>query len=337
MVHSRCRTLADGVGPNAGSVVMATGIVSVALVMDGYPGISRALLGLAGAVWITLAAVFCWRALRDRPRFGAEARSAAALTAVAGAAVLGSRLLQLGWTGAAVAMLVLACALWTTLVGRVLRSLPRRASGGPFILTVSVQSLAVLAGALAGRDGAIPLAYLALPLTAGGLILYLIVLARFDARQLLHGSGDQWICGGALAISTLAIAEITLAASRIHVLGGGGAVLQDVTIALWAAAVAWLPVLLAGELLEPRLSYHSNRWATVFPLGMYAVCSYATSQAVGLAALRTLAQAFTWIALVAWALAWLGLIRQGVRRCERMPSASPSSPLVSTGSEGGDP
>ncbi len=292
---------------------MATGIVSIALLFDGNRGISRVLLGIALAVWLLLAGLFLWRAASDRGRFGAEARSAAGLTGVAGTAVLGARFLELGWSGPAAAMLVLAGGLWLVLIPLVLSTLPRRASGGLFMLTVSAQSLAVLAASLAEHDRAPFMEYLALPLAAAGVVLYLLVLARFDFRELLRGSGDQWIGGGALAITTLAGAQITHAAARLAVLGGSGTISDDVTLALWAAAVAWLPALLIGELHKPRPHYDAHRWATVFPFGMYAVCSYATSGVVGIAPLHTFAQTWTWIALAAWAATLLGLLMRGAR------------------------
>jgi hypothetical protein len=50
---------------------------------------------------------------------------------------------------------------------------------------------------------------------------------------------------------------------------------------VWVAALAWLPALLAGELASPRLRYDERRWSTVFPLGMYAVCSFVVARVDG--------------------------------------------------------
>jgi hypothetical protein len=35
-------------------------------------------------------------------------------------------------------------------------------------------------------------------------MLYGMVVRRFDFRQVVRGAGDQWVLGGALAISALA-------------------------------------------------------------------------------------------------------------------------------------
>jgi hypothetical protein len=50
-----------------------------------------------------------------------------------------------------------------------------------------------------------------------GLCFYVIVIARFDPRQLGVGHGDHWITGGALAISTLAAGRITADAKALAV------------------------------------------------------------------------------------------------------------------------
>jgi hypothetical protein len=100
-------------------------------------------------------------------------------------------------------------------------------------------------------------------------------------RQLAVGRGDHWITGGALAISTLAAGRITPAARNLHALSGIIETLKVSSLALWALTIAWLPVLLAAELLRPRLRYDVRRWSTVFPVGMYAACSFAVGAAAG--------------------------------------------------------
>src|SRR5207237_3198596 len=55
------------------AAVMGTGIVSVALSLDGHETLSRALLGLAAAGWILLAAQLAGRALRGRAPMRREA------------------------------------------------------------------------------------------------------------------------------------------------------------------------------------------------------------------------------------------------------------------------
>jgi tellurite resistance protein TehA-like permease len=76
-------------------------------------------------------------------------------------------------------------------------------------------------------------------------------------------------------------------------------------VVLWAAAAAWLPALMGGELARPRLVGAPGRWSTVFPLGMYAAMSFAVGELAGLDWMRAFARDWTWLAAAAWALVLL--------------------------------
>jgi hypothetical protein len=120
----------------------------------------------------------------------------------------------------------------------------------------------------------------AIGLLVTGLVVYGWVLVEFDWRQLLVGAGDHWVAGGALAISALAAHRLV-----------------DVTLdeLLYILALAWLPVLVAAELVRPRLGFDQRRWATVFPLGMYAAAGF-----VVVPWTRTFASGWIWVAAGAW-------------------------------------
>ncbi len=109
------------------------------------------------------------------------------------------------------------------------------------------ESLAVLAAALAAREHDRWLLYAALAPFLLGLAFYVVVIARFDPRQLGVGHGDHWITGGALAISTLAAGRITLAAKTLTTLGGDSATLKGISVGLWVLTILWLPVLLLAR------------------------------------------------------------------------------------------
>jgi tellurite resistance protein TehA-like permease len=143
-----------------------------------------------------------------------------------------------------------------------------------------------------------------------GLVEYLIVLARADMRQLFTGHGDQWIFGGALAIATLACARTTAALTAASTLVNLHPELHDATLALWAAAALWLPALLAGELIAPRIGYDVRRWSTVFPLGMYAVCSIAAASISGIGGIRSFGRIWVWVALAVWTIVVAGTLRR---------------------------
>jgi hypothetical protein len=280
-----------------GGFVMATGIVSIAIRLDGHVTLSRALLVLTAVGWVSLgAASRAWR------RSGVLS-----LTAVAGTAVLGTRLTLLGWSWAGAALLAMSTALCLALMRLLMddRGLP--ASGTAFLVVVAPQSLAVLAASLAVRLVSPALAWGALLPFAAGLGGYTRVLARFDRAELRTGAGDHWVAGGAIAISTLACADLSLATA-----GGLHAALRAASLVLWALTMAWLPALIGGEAVSARRRYDVRRWATVFPLGMYSVMSFAVGAVAGSAWILDFARAWTWVALAAWIATAIGAARLAV-------------------------
>ena len=305
------RTL-DSIPPASGAVVMGTGIVSIALSLDGHETISRVLLVLDAVIWVALTVLLPARAARDHERFRADVRTPAALTSVAGTAVLGTRLTVLGWDWAGVALLVIALLLWAALLAPVLAHWRTPTVGASLVLTVSTESLAVLAATLAIADQAHWLLVAAIAPFGLGLAFYVFVIARFDLRQLAIGHGDHWITGGALAISTLAAGKITTGAKALAVLGGGSGTLKSVSLGLWALTMLWLPVLLLAEALRPRPGYDVRRWSTVFPVGMYAACSFAVGQAAHASAITSFARAWVWVALAVWLIVFAAMLRGGL-------------------------
>jgi tellurite resistance protein TehA-like permease len=181
------------------------------------------------------------------------------------------------------------------------------------MVTVSTESLAVLGTAIATHEHAPWLVAASLAPLLFGLVLYCSVIVQFDLRELTRGSGDQWVAGGALAICTFAAGQITLAADHLHTLGGVAGPLQSAMIVLWVLSVIWLAPLLVGEAVRPRPRYHLARWSTVFPLGMYAACSFDVGTLAPAPAVLTFARTWTWIALAAWTAVSLGLLRRGLR------------------------
>jgi tellurite resistance protein TehA-like permease len=305
-------------GPAAGAAVMGTGIASSALALDGEEALSRVLLAVTAAMWIGLALSVTTLALRDPGRIRKDAQSPTALTGVAGTAVLGTRLTLVGWAWAGFALLAVAVALWVVLLGTVLSHWETPTVGVSLLLTVSIQSVAILAAVVGASENAVWLVAVALAPFLAGLVLYGFVIARFDLHQLVTGRGDQWITGGALAISALAAARITLAAESVGALGGITGALEDASIALWAATLAWLPVLLVTEVAQPRLGYDVRRWSTVFPVGMYAVCSFVVGTAASASGLTDFAEVWVWVAVAVWAVVFAGSVRR----------AQPFSPRV---------
>ena len=298
------------VPPASGAVVMGTGIVAIGLGLDHQPLLSRLVLALAGAVWGLLGGVLIVRLLTGREGLEVEARSPAALTGVAGSAVLGTALTLIGWVWAGGALLALSTGLWLILVGPVPGHWTVPTVGVSFMATVATEALAVLAATLAAATGSAWLAVAAALPWLLGLLAYVLVLSRFDLGQLATGGGDHWVSGGALAISALASGRLTLAASA---LGWPHQLVRDlalVAFGVWVAAVAWLPALLLAEVLRPRLGYDLRRWATVFPVGMYAACSFVVGRAARMTALERFAAVWVWAGVLVWVLVLVPTLRR---------------------------
>jgi tellurite resistance protein TehA-like permease len=299
--------------PASGTVVMGTGVVSIALSLDGRETLSRVLLAIDAAAWVTLLVVFAARALLDPDRVDREARSPAALSGVAGTAVLGTRLTLLGWTWASIVLLSVTAALWLILLAPALRHRTTPTVGVSLMLAVSTESLAVLAAAVAHEDTVRWLLDAALVPFALGLGFYAVVISHFDLRQLVVGRGDHWITGGALAIATLAAGGIALGAESIGGLGALAEALEDTSLILWGLSIAWLPVLLAAEALRPRPGYEVRRWSTVFPVGMYAAASFIVGNAATSSVVTSFARVWVWVGLAVWLVVFAAMSRRGLR------------------------
>ncbi|MFG2960537.1 tellurite resistance/C4-dicarboxylate transporter family protein [Streptomyces sp. NPDC048291] len=288
--------------PAAGAAVMATGILSVGLHLVGAETVSRVALALACVMWAALAADFVVRLARDRRRWAREARTPGALTAVAATAVLGTRFSALGWQSPAEALLALSVVLWLPLLVVVVRHWRPRMPGAVFLACVATQGPAVLGATLAAALTTAWLAHLSLVLFWLGLAMYGLAVPRFEWRQIARGPGDQWVAGGALAISALAGARLLAADSaRLYLWNDDDrGVLRVVTVGLLVLDLAWYAVLLAAEVAWPRPRYDVRRWATVFPMGMTATAALSVAAAVGGAWLEWPGRVLVWVTVAAW-------------------------------------
>jgi tellurite resistance protein TehA-like permease len=306
----RVKQLLAAIPAASWTVVMGTGIVSIGLYSDHQLVLSAITVWFAAVIWLLLAVVTGARLVCQRDWFAREARSPALLTAVAGTAVLGTRLAVQDYRAAAAVLLAVSGAGWALLLPPVLRHWKTPTAGMSFVPGVASDGLAVLGATLATAYRAgwlLSAAVLALFL---GLGFYLLTVVRFDVGELFAGHGDQWVAGGALAISALAAGKITEAASALGRFTGLHQVLETGTLVLWCLAMLWLFPLITGEVLRPRLSYGAGRWATVFPLGMYAVCSAVTGQVTGITGIASFGRVWIWVAFAVCLVVLAGLCRQ---------------------------
>jgi tellurite resistance protein TehA-like permease len=330
--------------PGYFALVMATGIVSIACHMLGFPGMARPLLPINLGFYAVLVALTLLR-LTLFPRhfladLGDHARGSGFFTVVAATNVLGSQCLRVvGWRGVAQTLFALGVILWAIVMyafflGVVVRvqkpTLGQGINGAWLLATVSTQSVAVLGATLIDPFGwsAMSTLFLCLVFYLIGCTLYLAIITlifyRFTFLELESATltPPYWISMGAAAITTLAGATLLLAADRSPLIAELGPFLRGFTLLFWAAGSWWIPLLLLlgawrHVLRRNPLIYDPQYWAMVFPLGMYVAATWRLSEALPMAPLAVLARVSLPIALAAWIAALVGMVYSWTR------SASP--------------
>ena len=323
-------------------LVMATGIVSLTADMLGWPLLAQVLLALNGVLYLVLWVLYLLRAWRYPRRFFGDmvehARGAGYFTMVAATGIMASQcIVMLDNLGLGFALWALAALLWLLLtytiftaftIRRDKPTLDKGISGAWLLAVVSTQALAVCSALLAARIGQplrLELNLLALSMWLWGGMLYIWMMALIFYRYLFFpfSPGDlsppYWINMGAMAISTLAGSLLMLNAPQAPFLVSLLPFLKGFTVFYWAAGTWWIPMLLLlgiwrhGVRRFP-LRYDPLYWGAVFPLGMYAACTWQMDKAMQFGFLNLLPWLFFAVALLAWLLAFVGMLRSVARQ-----------------------
>ncbi len=166
---------------------------------------------------------------------------------------------------------------------------------------------------------------------AGAWLLLVVVLGarlvyqrdRF-VREARSPASFTGVAGTAVLGTRLALQDYHVAAGALGQFSEQHQVLTTSTLVLWCLAMAWLLPLVASEVLRPRLTYDVRRWATVFPLGMYAACSFTAGQVAGISGIADFGHVWTWVAFTVSLFVLAGLFRPGwpVLRGQHRPAAA---------------
>jgi tellurite resistance protein TehA-like permease len=159
------------------------------------------------------------------------------------------------------------------------------------------------------------------------LIFYRLTFIALTSAEL---TPPYWINMGAVAITTLAGATLILNAAQLPLLGELLPFLKGFTLFFWAAGTWWIPLLFILGIWRHwykryPLTYDPQYWGMVFPLGMYTASTFQLSKALNLDFLLVVPRIFIGIALLAWFVTFVGLIRRVVASVAR-PSHAQESP-----------
>ena len=328
--------------PGYFAMVMATGIIAVASLQQNLDWLAQSLYVVAALAYVVLAVLLGLRIVRYRSMFAADvtnhAKGFAFLTTVAGTNVLGAASIVVhGWFDLAWVLWWVSVVLWAgflyatliaVVIGRGKPGLQSGINGTWFLLTVSTESIAVLAALLLARDGGDALAFTALATFTLGVLLYLIVMTmvflRWTFLELDPTEADPpaWIAAGAVAITVLAGSNLLLAATASPRIDRVAPFIEGIVVLAWATATFWFPLMLAIGVwrhLVRRLPlrYHPSYWSLVFPLGMYSAATFRMRAAVDLEAMEWLPKVALAAALVAWLATAFGLAHELVRAAGR--------------------
>jgi tellurite resistance protein TehA-like permease len=320
--------------PGYFALVMATGIISNALFLENHRSLSAALFAINLGAYPLLWLMTGLRVVMARRALWADLTSPklvfAFFTTVAATDVLGVGMNLRGWEEAATAMWMFALFLWVVLIYLsfgVLTFLNTAhganvVHGGWLIAIVGTESLVILGAAISPSFGAQQQIVLVLlhMFWGIGLALYGIFITLFAYRIFFFDVEPEditpllWVVMGAAAISTNAGSVLILSHTGISFLESMRPFIDGVTLIMWAWATWWIPLLVLFGIWKhgvrrAPIRYTPTLWSLVFPLGMYALASLRLSLAADFAPLRAISSAMVWVALSAWALTSIGLLR----------------------------
>lgn len=326
-----------GLSPAYFGMVMATGIVSLSAHMQGYKVLAMALfilnLLLALILWILTVLRIVFHTQAFLVDLIDHLRGPGFFTMVASSSILGSQFVVLsGNDTAGIAFWCFALVLWIALTYTIFTAftvkqqkptLDKGISGAWLLAVVATQSIAVLTALIAPhlqQPYRLELNFFALSMWLWGGMLYIWMMSLIFYRYtfFLFAPGDlsppYWINMGAMAISTLAGAQLIINSPDAPFLLSLLPFLKGFTVFYWATGTWWIPMLLILALWRHvykrfPLKYDPLYWGAIFPLGMYAACTQQMIQALSLSFLERIPSIFLAVALLAWAAAMAGLLR----------------------------
>ena len=330
------RTL-SGLHPAYFGLVMATGIISIDCQIFSLHEFASFLFSANIFIYVLLWLLYVIRAILFSTCFiqdwFSHKRAFGFFTVIAATNVLGTQFLLLGknpavseflwWSGL---VLWIACtyAIFVFLIVQKEKpTLEQGINGGWLLSVVATQSVCVLGcqikPQILGAGDLSVLMLLSFWLFGGMLYIWLISLIfyrymffKFEPSDLIP---PYWINMGAMAITTLAGAELIRVYESTQLVHGMLPFIKGLTTMYWATASWWIPMLIVLGMWRHgvrrfKFTYDPLYWGLVFPLGMYSVCTFRLGNVLEISALARVAQVFLVLGLAAWCLTFLSMAQR---------------------------
>ena len=322
------------------AIVMATGIISIALHLTGSVMLSFVLFYINIVFLAGLLSIFIYRCIRF-PKdvfadFTSYLKGPGFFTIVAALCIVGNQCILLtGDISSARILLIVAGIAWLFIgygfffnitVTKNKKPLNQGINGTWLVIIVAIQALSSLISFLTeGHDQ--PdyfLLFLALFLFLLGCIFYLYIMSLIIYRISFFSLNAQelgapyWINMGATAITTLAGSMLILHTQNFNFITDLLPFIKGFTLFFWAAGTWWIPLLIVLGMWRHIIKkvpvpstakgYDPSYWGMVFPLGMYAVSTFRLSEALEIPFLRHIPNYFIYIAIFAWLAVMVGFL-----------------------------
>ncbi|WP_347275141.1 tellurite resistance/C4-dicarboxylate transporter family protein [Candidatus Kuenenia sp.] len=330
------RNMIKALHPAYFAFVMSTGIISIASNMLGITPVALGLFYLNIAAYAVILTIQILRITMywslqyadiSNPKLGLVY-----FTIVAGTNVLGAQFVNIVncpcvakalWFFGIFLWVVITLTTFTLLFLKNEQRIESTIHGGWLISAVGTQSVAVLGALLSPRFAETSnfILFSSMVWWMIGCFLYVVMITLITYRLIFFKIAPEvlvppyWINMGAVAITTLAGAAISLSIPKI---GGPflemGGFVKGFSVFFWSFGTWWIPLLtILGiwKYLYNRTPYKYTPlyWGLVFPLGMYTACTLKLAEALGIGYISNISKVFIYIAYIAWLIVFATMIR----------------------------
>ncbi len=317
------------------TMVMSTGIISIASKLLGFTGIAYALFYIniiAYTILLTfqiIRAVMYWDYLyKDlcNPEL-----SLVFFTIVAGTNILGSQFViivnqpetaKIFWYFGIFLWTIVSLTAFSLLFIKCTEGLEMVMHGGWLLATVGTQSVVVLGAILAPEFGSYGsfVIFSSLVWWIIGAYLYVTLMTILFYRLIFFKMSPEtmvptyWINMGAIAITSLAGSILCISISKTDGADHDFLIfIKGFTLFFWSIGTWWIPILIIlgiWKYVFRRTSFKYNPlyWGMVFPLGTYTACTFKLSQAIHTPFISDISKYFIYLAYIAWTIIFVSMI-----------------------------